>query len=253
MLLLRSVIFTSLMIITVVFYAAALVICGPFISYRGRFIIAEGWCTLVYRMLKFFCKLDYRLEGREYIPENNCIVYMKHQSTWETLLTVILFPYQSWVLKRELQWIPFFGWALAMMHPIAIDRRAGHSAVQQVIDQGSKHLEEGFWIMIFPEGTRMPPGTTRRYGLSGAVLASKTGTPILPIALNAGDFWPRHSWIKKPGTITVRIGKPIETAGRDPVDINKEAQEWIEAQMREISVAYADGGKWLEKPRHLKT
>lgn len=247
MLLLRSLLFTSLMFATVALYALP-VMCLVFARYEWPYAIACHWARLQLWLLRVICKLDYRVEGLEHVPRDRPVIcYLKHQSAWETIAQLVLFPAQNWVLKRELLWIPIFGWALAALRPIAIDRGAGHVAVQQVLEQGRRKLAEGHWVMIFPEGTRMPPGTTRRYGISGALLAAQTGTPILPVAHNAGDFWRRNSLIKRPGTVTVRIGPLILPDGRKADDINATAQAWIEAQMKDISPGYA--GIVLPKPR----
>jgi 1-acyl-sn-glycerol-3-phosphate acyltransferase len=144
------------------------------------------------------------------------------------------------VLKHELKWIPFFGWGLAAMNPIAIDRGAGLHAVQQVVEQGKERLADGIWITIFPEGTRMPLGETKRYGISGALLAREAQVPILPVAHNAGDFWPRRGLKKEPGLIRVCIGPPIDPGDRSPRETNVVAQNWVEAKMREISIGYEE-------------
>jgi 1-acyl-sn-glycerol-3-phosphate acyltransferase len=178
------------------------------------------------------------VRGLENIPKYNAITYWKHQSTWETMAQLLIFPAQSWVLKRELLWIPLVGQAIYALEPIAINRKSGHTAVKQVLDMGTERLEAGLWVAIFPEGTRMPPNTTRRYGLSGALLAEKTGKPIVPVAHNAGDFWKRNAFLKYPGTVQVRIGKPVYANGRKPEVVNTEIQKWIEAQVREISTNY---------------
>jgi 1-acyl-sn-glycerol-3-phosphate acyltransferase len=146
-----------------------------------------------------------------------------------------------WVLKRELLWIPVVGWGIRLLHAIAIDRGAGHTAVNQVVEQGRQRLAEGDWVVIFPEGTRMPAGQTRRYGVSGALLASQTGRLVIPVAHNAGYFWPRRGWLKKPGTVRVVIGPPILAAGRDPREINAEAQAWIEGQLLRMVPQTAPG------------
>jgi len=152
----------------------------------------------------------------------------------------------SWVLKRELLWLPVIGQAIYALEPIAINRKAGHSAVKQVLEMGQARLKAGLWVAIMPEGTRMPPGTTRRYGLSGALLAQKTGRPIVPVAHNAGDFWKRNAFLKYPGTIQVRVGKPVYANGRPPVEVNAEIQNWIETQMKELSPGYQ--GTFQPKP-----
>ena len=155
---------------------------------------------------------------------------------------VLVFPEQTWVVKRELYWLPYFGWALAALRPIAINRSAHSTAVKQVLSKGGKAIERGLWVMIFPEGTRMAPGTTRRYGLSGALLASQTGRPIVPVAHNAEDFWPRGSMLQRGGTVKMVIGPPIATAGREAADINEDAKAWIDKTMRRIGASYAQPG-----------
>jgi len=147
---------------------------------------------------------------------------------------MVVFPRQVWVLKRELVWIPVVGLGVLQMHAIAINRRAGHSAVAQVIEQGKARLEEGDWVMIFPEGTRMPPGETRRYGVSGTLLAIESGRLIVPVAHNAGYYWPRRGLLKKPGVVRVVIGTPIRAAGREARELNEEIQAWVESTVRTL-------------------
>lgn len=245
MLFLRSLLFNIIYVGTVGFFALAVALVAPFHREWGV-KLAECWVDLVFWSLEHICRIDWRIEGRENIPAEPAIAYWKHQSAWETLAQLKVFPKQSWVLKRELMWIPLIGQALLAIKPIAIDRKSGHTAVNQVLNIGSKRLlEDGMWVMIFPEGTRMPPGTTRRYGISGALLAEKTGRPIIPVAHNAGDFWRRNAFLKYPGTIQVRVGKPVYPHGVKPEDLNKEVQAWIEARMREISPGYE--GRVLQK------
>jgi 1-acyl-sn-glycerol-3-phosphate acyltransferase len=154
---------------------------------------------------------------------------VKHSSSWETVAQTVLLPPQVWVLKRELTWIPVVGWGIKLLGSIAINRSAGGSAVRQLIEQGRDRLGRGRWIVVFPEGTRMKPGESRRYGVGGAAVAAETGARVVPVAHNAGYFWPRRGLLKKRGTIRVVIGPPIETRGRDPREINEEAQRFIEA------------------------
>src|SRR5438874_197883 len=162
------------------------------------------------------------------------VALWKHSSSWETMAMMVLFPRQVWVLKRELSWIPAVGLAVRQMHAIAIDRKAGHSAVAQVIEQGKQRLDEGDWIMIFPEGTRMAKGETRRYGVSGTLLAIETGRLIVPVAHNAGFYWPRRGVMKKPGTVRVVIGAPVATVGREARELNEQIQAWVEATVRNL-------------------
>ena len=165
----------------------------------------------------------------------------KHQSAWETMALQKLFPPQVWVMKREIFWLPFFGWAIAAMEPIAIDRASGRKAISQIVEQGQKKLDEGRWIVIFPEGTRVPPGKKGRYGMGGAILATETGYPVMPVAHNAGEFWKRNDFIKRPGTIDVVIGKPIQTTHIEASELNQQIEDWIEGQMKEISITPYSG------------
>jgi 1-acyl-sn-glycerol-3-phosphate acyltransferase len=209
------------------------VMISGLLPYRFRWPIALFWARCSLWFCKQICGLDYEVRGREHLPNGPAIAYCKHQSAWETVAMIALCPAHTWVLKREIMWVPFLGWALMAMRPVAIDRGSGRRAVLQVQSQGKQALEDGRWMMIFPEGTRLPPYTTRRYGISGALLGSDTGHPIVPIAHNAGHFWPRKGLIK-PGKVTVVIGEPIETAGKTPERINAEASGWMEACMAEI-------------------
>jgi len=184
--------------------------------------------------VRLLCGLDYTVEGLEHIPAGNHISYWRHSSAWETIAQVVLFPPQAWVLKREILWIPFVGWATRLMKPIAIDRNARSAAVNQVVTQGRERLAEGIWVLVFPEGTRVAVGERRRYGMSGALLATQTGAKIVPVAHNAGRFWARRGLLKKRGTIKVVIGPPIETLGRDPREVNEDARTWIDGMVERI-------------------
>lgn len=246
---LRSLLYNTFMVITAGLFSILVALLGPFPSgKRLGHELARQWVVWQFFALRHLCHLDYHVVGLENIPSQNAIAYWKHQSTWETMAQLLLFPAQCWVLKRELLWLPLVGQAIYALEPVAINRRAGHSAVKQVLDLGEQRLAAGLWMSIFPEGTRLPPGTTRRYGLSGALLAAKTGRPIVPVAHNAGDFWQRNAFLKHPGTVQVRIGKPVYANGRRPDEVNAELQNWIEAQMKEISPGYT-GTVLKKKPR----
>jgi 1-acyl-sn-glycerol-3-phosphate acyltransferase len=228
--LLRSLVFTASFFVFTLLYAVFFVIASALLPLRARFALARFWGQVLLGLLKGLCGLGYTVEGAENLPATGChVALMKHSSSWETFAQAVILPPQAWVLKRELTWIPFIGWGIRQLHGIAIDRGAGGRAVLQLIDEGRQRLAEGLWVVVFPEGTRMPPGQTRRYGVGGAALASEAGTCVVPVAHNSGYFWPRRGWLKKPGTIRVVIGKPIEAAGRDPRQINAEAQAFIEA------------------------
>jgi 1-acyl-sn-glycerol-3-phosphate acyltransferase len=164
----------------------------------------------------------------------------KHSSAWETIAQASVFPPQSWVLKQELMWIPVVGWAVHCLRPIAINRKAGAAAVAQVIEQGQERLRDGLWILIFPEGTRVPAGETKKYGVSGALLASRTGCKIVPVAHNAGAYWPRRGWVKKRGVIQVAIGPAIEAAGREPRELNDQVRAWIESTIAKMPTEEAN-------------
>lgn len=235
----RSLLYNIFMVLTAGLFSIPVALAAPF-PFGKRFghWIARQWVRCQFFVLKHVCRLTYRVEGQENIPKETAITYWKHQSAWETMAQLLIFPAQSWVLKRELLWLPLVGQAIYALEPIAINRKAGHSAVKQVLELGQVRMATGLWIAIFPEGTRMPSGTTRRYGLSGALLAVKTGRPIVPVAHNAGDFWKRNAFLKYPGTVQVRIGKPVYANGRTPEAMNAEIQNWIETQMQEISSGY---------------
>lgn len=234
MLLLRSLLFQCYFFASGVLYALLVLLCWPF-PFRVRYALARRWAKGMLWAGRFFCGLDYVVEGREYIPQQPGVVMIKHSTVFETYAQLAFLPTQTWVLKRELRWIPIFGWGLATLKPIAINRGAGASAVTQVIEQGKERLAAGIWVCIFPEGTRMAPGTTRRYGVSGAALAQAAGCRILPVAHNAGDFWPRRSLIKRPGLIRFCIGPPIDPDNRAAKATNVLVQTWIENKMCEIS------------------
>ena len=229
----RSVLFTIILFVSALPYAFVVILARPF-GTRASYRVAKTWVRLNMAACRTLCGLDFRIEGQAHIPDTNCVVFLKHSSAFETIAQFLVLPHQTWVLKRELIWAPFFGWALACLHPIAIDRGAGRSAVEQVIRQGKDRLAEGLWVMIFPEGTRMRAGETRRYGISGTLLAQQADTVILPIAHDAGDYWPRRGWRKRPGTIQFVIGPPVDPAGREPREVNEEIQEWIESRVAEL-------------------
>jgi 1-acyl-sn-glycerol-3-phosphate acyltransferase len=199
-----------------------------------RYRIISGWSRLVICLAKMILRIDWRVEGRENLPSRPSVILAKHQSAWETMAFQLIFPPHVHVLKRELLWIPFFGWGLALMSPIAIDRSRGHAALRAVARRGRERLEQGFWVMVFPEGTRVAPGREREYRLGGAWLAVANGAPVVPVAHNAGLFWPRNAFMKRPGTVTVRIGPPIEAANRDAKTVNALARTWIEEQQKAL-------------------
>jgi 1-acyl-sn-glycerol-3-phosphate acyltransferase len=245
MLLLRSLLFQFYFFASVAIASGTIFLLWPF-PFAWRSALARSWGKSMLWVGRFVCGLDYVIEGRENIPSRPSVIMIKHSTVFETYAQLAIFPPQTWVVKRELQWIPLFGWGLAAMRPIAINRDAGRAAITQVIEQGHDRLNKGIWVTIFPEGTRMPPGQTGKYGVSGAALARDMQCPIVPVAHNAGDLWPRRGLKKKPGLIRFCIGPPIDPAGRKPKETNLLVQDWIEGKMREISTGY-DGGDSVAK------
>ncbi len=233
--LIGSLAFTAFLFIWTFLYAVTFVLAAPLLPFPRRFGFARFWAQVLLKVLAWTCGLRHTVEGLEYLPRDNHIALWKHSSSWETIAMNVIFPRQVWVLKRELEWIPVVGWAIRLLHAIAIDRSSGRVAVTQVVEQGKQRLAEGDWIMIFPEGTRMAAGETRKYGVSGALLAAEAGRLVVPIAHDAGYFWPRRGLRKRRGLIRVVIGAPIECAGRDPRAINEEAQRWIEDQVARLA------------------
>lgn len=229
----RSIIFTVLMFLSVLLWSIVVVI-GRVGGYPVSYMLVVAWVRAVLWLLEKLCHLNFRVEGTENIPANPSVVLLKHSSAYETLVQFLLFPRQCWVVKRELLWAPFLGWAVAAVRPIAIDRSAGQQAVAQVLTKGRTRLDEGHWVMIFPEGTRMPTGETRRYGISGVLLAQETGRLLVPVAHDAGNYWPRRGWSKRPGTVTFRIGPPVDPAGREARKVAEQIQSWIEAQVAQM-------------------
>ena len=231
---LRSLAFWIVFPVTLVIFST-LLLFTVFFSLQTRWQLVQVWVRFILWWLKVTCKLTHEIQGSEHITPDAGIVFSKHQSTWETIALQQIFPLQVWVAKRELMWIPFFGWGLALMKCIHIKRGTGKAAVKQLVTQGKARLEEGIWIVIFPEGTRIPAGQRGRYRIGGAVLAEQTGSPIIPVANNAGEYWPRRSFIKRPGVIQVRIGAPIDPAGKSAQQTLDEAANWIEDRMAEIT------------------
>ena len=199
-----------------------------------RYRVISGWSRLVVFLARGILGIRWRVEGSEHLPARPAVILAKHQSAWETMAFQLIFPPQVHVLKRELLWIPFFGWGLALMSPIAIDRSRGLAALRSIARRGRERLQQGFWVVVFPEGTRVAPGERRAYQLGGAWLAAASGAPVVPVAHNAGLLWPRNAFLKCPGTVTVRIGPMIEPANRDPKTINALAESWIEEQQKTL-------------------
>jgi 1-acyl-sn-glycerol-3-phosphate acyltransferase len=231
----RSFIFSVIMALSIILQSFLCVLAWP-LPLRWRYGMVIMFVTYIIWLLKVLCNVDYKLEGAENIPHDRAgVILSKHQSTWETFFLPIIFRQPAIILKRELLWLPFFGWGLASISPIAINRSHGSSAMQQIIAKGKKCLEEGRWILVFPEGTRIPVGKVGNYKLGGARLAVATGAPVVPVAHNAGKFWSKRKFIKQPGTVRIIIGPVIETVNRTPEEVMDEAKNWIEETVKKIN------------------
>ena len=230
---LRSALFALALVLVTPPYAVVALLSFP-LPRMARYRLISAWSRLVIWLAWWLCGIRWKIEGRRHLPDEPAVILSQHQSAWETLAFQRIFPPQVHVLKRELLWIPFFGWGLALMSPIAIDRQRGMAALRGMARQGRERLAQGFWVVVFPEGTRVRPGERRAYQLGGAWLAAASGAPVVPVAHNAGLLWPRNSFLKRPGTVTVRIGPPIDTQDRDPKAINAMAETWIEEQQKAL-------------------
>jgi 1-acyl-sn-glycerol-3-phosphate acyltransferase len=233
MTLLRSSLFALALLLITPPYAAIALATFP-LPRLARSRIISGWSRLVVWLARVLCGIRWRVEGRENLPQRPAVVLAKHQSAWETMAFQLIFPPQAYLLKRELLWIPFFGWGLALTSPIAIDRSRGTAALRRLVRLGKERLDQGLWVVVFPEGTRIPPGERRKYQPGGAMLAEHSCAPVVPVAHNAGLVWPRNAFLKRPGLITVRIGPVIDSAGRDAKTINSLAEQWIEEQQKTL-------------------
>lgn len=202
---------------------------------RVRFQLIAVWRTLFMTMCRYVLGIRYEVIGRQNIPATPSVILSKHQSAWETVSLQEIFPPLVFVLKKSLLMIPFLGWAFAAVKMISIDRSAGKDALRQVISQGCDRLKAGYWVVIFPEGTRISPGESRRFKQGGAHLAVTAGALVVPVAHNAGELWAKNAFIKKPGMITVSIGPAIDPKGKTAAEVTALAEQWIENEMRRIS------------------
>lgn len=222
--------------VTLVF-AAFCVLVGWMLPFRPRFKLFTLMNYFSMFWLRLCCGVKYQVEGRENLPQDGAyVVVANHSSEWETLFLQTLIRPQSAVLKQELLKIPFFGWALAMLKPIALDRSKRRGALKQLLTQGKARLEEGINVVIFPQGTRVETGKMGKFNKGGAMLAASGQVPVVPLAHDAGLFWPGKSYVKYPGTVTVRIGKPVASIDRSVDEIHTDSAGWVEAQMRDLNV-----------------
>lgn len=231
--LIRSIVFFLAQATYTMFYA----LLSPFIflfNQHTRYKLLSGFAPGILWLLRIICDIRMEVRGLENIPAQSCVVLSKHQSAWETLALQLVLPPHAWVAKRELFWVPFFGWLLALSSPIALNRSKGKESMRQLLEKGKAKLEQGFSVVLFPEGTRIPFGQRGKYKIGGAMLAEHSGVPVLPVAHNAGKFWGRNAFIKHPGTVVMSIGKPIDTAGLKADEINRRTEEWIEGEMEKL-------------------
>lgn len=233
MIYIRSSIFFIFQSVTAVIFSCVGVVLWP-LPFKWRYAVVSQWAKSNIWLLAKICDVHLEVEGKENIGEEPAIIICKHQSAWETLALQTVFPPQVWVLKRELFWIPFFGWGLASLKPIAIDRKAGRKALSQVIEQGLDRLSSGAWVVIFPEGTRIARGFIGRFGIGGARLAVETGYPVIPVAHNAAKAWPKHGFVKYPGVIKMVIGEKIASKDVAAGDLNQQLFDWMEDKMTQL-------------------
>jgi 1-acyl-sn-glycerol-3-phosphate acyltransferase len=231
----RSAIFVLFLAVTVVPWALAGLVFSIFVRGAPVYWFFAGWLSLSIRAARFICGVRWRVHGRENLPDTAVILLPKHQSTWETFAFPMLMPRPlCYVFKRELLYIPFFGWAMARMDLIHIDRSKRTEAWAKVVEQGRRYLAQGNWVIMFPEGTRAARGGKGQYKGGGTRLAVETGRPVVPIAVTSARCWPRKSFLLMPGLIDVSIGKPIDSTGRQSDELMREVETWIEAEMRRL-------------------
>ena len=238
MIYLRSALFAVIQMLATIVFAILAWLTFPFGSHT-RYLVITLWNRFVVWLAWHLCGIRYEVRGREHLPHGPVVVLAKHQSAWETIALPVLLPPVALVTKKELLRVPFFGWGLAMLSPIAIDRRSGREALKQILRQGAERLKQGFGVLVFPEGTRVRPGETGRYGIGGAWLAAHTGTVVVPVAHNAGELWGKDAFLKYPGVVTVSIGPPIATKGVKPDAVNEAARAWIESEVEHLPRARA--------------
>ena len=235
---LRSLVHALWSFATVVPWGIMMVVASLFVSSVTMYRLAQGWLALCMHGLRLICGVRWRVSGFEHLPigaSSPAILLVKHQSTLETFLMPILMPHPlAYVFKRELLYVPFFGWAMGRLDMIHIDRSQRATSFSKVVDQGKRLLAQGIWIIMFPEGTRIARGQQGVYKHGGTRLAVETGAPVIPIAVTSAKCWPRRAFVKYPGVVDVSIGRPIPSEGRDPDDLLREVQAWIEAEMHRL-------------------
>src|SRR5579871_5116 len=242
----RSLLYLAILILVTPPYWALVMLCAP-LPRRARWHVIAGWARFATWLARVLLRIRYRVEGLEHIPAEPCVILSKHSSAWETIAFSSIFPAHVYVIKRELVWIPFLGWGLALFSPIAINRANRKQAMHRVTEIGAKRFSQGFSIMMFPEGTRVPVGQRGRYRQGGVTLARNLGAKVLPVAHNAGLVWPRNSLVKYPGCVTVRIGPAVDVSGAPPDVMMRDIENWIESQVEQL-VARARSAATASRP-----
>jgi len=236
---LRSLLFALFQLVVTPIYAIAVLLLF-WLPPRARFRFISGWCALQLWGARWICGIRHQVQGAGNIPAGDGvpahIVMSKHSSTWETLALHMFFPPLAFVAKKELLSLPFFGWAFALASPITIDRKAGTDAMEQIVTQGRERFRQGFWFVVYPEGTRIKAGTRAKYKTGGARLAIALGVPVVPVAHNAGYLWPKGTFGKRPGTITISFGPPIPPDGKSAQQLTAEVETWIEDEVARLGV-----------------
>ncbi|MBL0945538.1 MAG: 1-acyl-sn-glycerol-3-phosphate acyltransferase [Hydrogenophaga sp.] len=235
---LRSLLHMLFMVVTVIPWALAVLLVSPFISSTALYWMCVGWLRLAVHSGTLILGIRNRVTGMENLPVGStapAILLVKHQSTWETFAMPTLMPHPlAYVFKKELLYVPFFGWAMGRMDMIHIDRSKRTQAFNKVVEQGQRLLDQGTWVIMFPEGTRIPRGQQGQYKTGGTRLAVATGAPVIPVAVTSAKCWPRKAFLKRPGVVDFSIGKPIPSQGRDADELMREVEAWIEAEMRRL-------------------
>jgi 1-acyl-sn-glycerol-3-phosphate acyltransferase len=235
---LRSLLHILVMVVTVIPWGLAVVIVSPFVSSTTLYWMCVGWLRVAVHSGTFILGIRNRITGWENLPVGStapAILLLKHQSTWETFAMPTLMPHPlAYVFKKELLYVPFFGWAMGRLDMIHIDRSKRAQAFNKVVEQGQRLLDQGTWVIMFPEGTRIPRGQQGQYKTGGTRLAVATGAPVIPIAVSSAKCWPRKAFIKRPGVVDFVIGKPIPSQGREADELMREVETWIETEMRRI-------------------
>ena len=245
----RSTLYAIFMGVTVAVFAILCVLAAP-LPLKWRYQLTVAWPRLAVYGARVIAGIRWEVKGWENLPDAPAVILPKHQSAWETMFLAAFLPREiCFVYKRELHWVPFFGWGLALLRMIPIDRSRGTDAFEQTVEKGKEQLAQGRWMIMFPAGTRTTVGKVGKYKSGGARCAIRTGAMAVPIAHNAGERWPRQSFLKKPGLITVSIGPPIDPTGMAPEVLNRQIQDWIEGEMRVISPErYRNADRKVDQP-----